>query len=172
MNNLKKITVMFCIGVFVVSLAMTPFMPTAADQVAQALPDVEQEFIEKWADRVENDMVGEKMDSMLVSYMETGVLDSEVRTMTDGRVKLLLYLDPGFSNNLLYSIADVNWQIDFVVSRVASVSVDSVAALKRIEATAGIKYVQADRFIDRTIDGGPGTETDMFKKGLKSMFAP
>jgi len=156
--------VMLFIGVFVISMLMVPFAPTATvdSSVSQALPDAKQEFIQKWADRVENDMVGEKMDPMLVSYMESGVLDESVRQMADGRVKLLLYLAPDFDSNLLYSLTDVNWQMDLVVSRVASVSVDSIVALRQLQATEGINYVQADRLIDRTIADEPVTGTDEF----------
>ena len=69
MNNLRKSTIMLCMGVMVFSLLMIPFTPIASvdSQVSQALPDTQREFVEKWADRVENEMVGEKMDSMLVS---------------------------------------------------------------------------------------------------------
>ncbi|MGY5880135.1 MAG: S8 family serine peptidase [Candidatus Thorarchaeota archaeon] len=164
MNNPRKFTVILLIGVMIFSMLMLPFTPNASvdSDVSQALPETEQEFVEKWADRVENDMVGEKMDPMLVSYMDTGVVDEEVRTMTDGSVKLLLYMAPGFDTNALNNIADVNWQIDLVVSRVASVSVDSVLALKQLEAMDGIAYVQADRFIDRSVESAPIDELDMF----------
>ncbi|TFH07616.1 MAG: hypothetical protein E4H14_08110, partial [Candidatus Thorarchaeota archaeon] len=164
MNNLRKSTVMLFIGVFVISMLMVPFMPIASvdSPVSQALPQAEQEFIQKWADRVENDMVGEKMDPMLVSYMETGVIDESMYRNLDGSIKLLLYVAPGFDSYALNNIADINWQIDLVVSRVASVSVNSIVALRQLEAMDGIAYVQADRFIDRTINSAPGEETDMF----------
>ena len=163
MNNLRKSAVMLLVSVFVVSMLLVPFVPMTSDsQVAQALPETEQEFIEKWADRVENEMVGEKMDPLLVSYMDTGVVDEVLYLKSNGDIKLLLYLDAGFDDSLLYRLADVNWQMDFVVSRVASVSVSSIAELKQIEATDGIRYVQADRFIDRTIDSAPISELDMF----------
>ncbi|GAH17277.1 unnamed protein product, partial [marine sediment metagenome] len=151
-------------GVMVFSLLMIPFTPIASvdSQVAQALPETQQEFVQKWADRVENDMVGEKMDPILISYMETGVVDESISTKADGSVKLLLYVVPDFDIYALNNIADVSWQIDLVVSRVLAVSVDSIGALKQLEAMDGIKFIQADRYIDREIEGGPGAETDMF----------
>jgi subtilisin family serine protease len=77
-------------------------------------------------------------------------------------VKVLLYVAPGFDINALNNIADISWQIDLVISRVAAASVNSIAALKQLEAMDGIAYVQADRFIDRTVDSVPIDEADMF----------
>ncbi|MBE0526130.1 MAG: hypothetical protein IH631_04260, partial [Candidatus Thorarchaeota archaeon] len=164
MNNLRKSTVILLMGVMVFSMLMIPFTPFASvdSQVSQALPETEREFIQKWADRVGNEMVGEKMDSLLISYMETGALDESICTNTDGSVKLLLYVGPEFNIATLNNIAEVKWQIDLVVSRVASVSVNSIGALRQLEAMDGINFVQADRYIDREIIGGGGVETDMF----------
>lgn len=164
MNNLRKSTVMLFIGVMVFSMLLIPFTPIASvdSQVSQALPETQDEFIQKWADRVENEMVGDKMDPILTSYMDTGVMDESMVTTSSGDVKLLLYVSPSFDIGSIASFAKVRWQIDLVVSRVASVQVSSITALRQLDAMEGINYIQADRYLDQIVDNEPVSGTDQF----------
>ncbi|RLI56730.1 MAG: hypothetical protein DRP09_05135, partial [Candidatus Thorarchaeota archaeon] len=145
MNNLRKTAVLFLIGVMTLSMVLVPFTPVAnVDSSQVAPPDYKQEIVQRWADRIRDNPDVEKVDPILTSYLQTGVLDDKVVTTANGDIKLLLYLDPAFDINALDGIANVRWQIDLKLSRVASVDVSSDSALKAIQAMDGIMYVQAD----------------------------
>ncbi|MGY5863037.1 MAG: S8 family serine peptidase [Candidatus Thorarchaeota archaeon] len=162
MINLRKFAVLLFIGVFTISMVMIPFTPMAADSQVAAPVNYEEALVEKYADILENDLP-EKMDPILVSYMETGVLDVDAITTRVGDIKILLYVDPTFDTSALYDIAKVRWQMDLKVARVASIDVSSISALKQLEAMDGINYVMADRLIDRELDAfADDPVTDMF----------
>ncbi|MFW9963006.1 MAG: S8 family serine peptidase, partial [Candidatus Sifarchaeia archaeon] len=150
MNNLRKTVVLLFIGVLAISMALVPFTPFANNDSQVAAPtDYQRDFVEKWADRLENDFMAERVDPILVSYMETGVLDGKVVTTRSGDTKLLLYIEPAFDINALAGIAKVRWQIDLKLTRVASVEISSIAALKQLDAMGGVRYIQADVFLER-----------------------
>ncbi|MHA1950523.1 MAG: S8 family serine peptidase, partial [Candidatus Thorarchaeota archaeon] len=164
MNNLRKTAVLLFVGVFTISLIMVPFTPMATlDSQVAAPTNYEDALVEKYSDILENDLLSEKMDPMLVSYMDTGVLDQSVVTTREGDIKILLFVEPTFESSSLANIAKVTWQMDLKLARVASVEVSSVAGIKQLEAMAGIKYVMADRFIDREVINDPSDPVvDMF----------
>jgi hypothetical protein len=163
MNNLRKTTVLLFVGVFLISMVLVPFTPRAAVDSQVAAPiSYEDALVEKYADLLENDLLSEKVDPILVSYMETGVLDESVVTTRSGDIKILLFVEPTFDTSALADIAEVQWQIDLKLTRVVSIRIGSVVGVKQLEAMGGIKYVMADRFIDREV-GEPGDPvTDMF----------
>ena len=148
MNNLRKTAVLLFIGVFMISMALVPFTPMANVESQVAAPtNYERDFVEKWAERLENEMPSEKMDPVLASYMETGTLDENVATTRRGDTKLLVYLEPTFDASALASIAKVRWKFDAKLLTVASVEISSTSALKQLEAMDGIQYVQADMLL-------------------------
>ncbi len=145
MNNLRKTAVLLLCGVFVISMALVPFAPLAnVDSQVAAPTDYQKEFIQKWAQRLQENFPVEKVDPIITSYIETGVLDDSVVTTTSGDTKLLLYLTPSFDASVLADVAKVRWQIDLKLLRVASVDVSSISALKKLTSFDGIQYIQAD----------------------------
>ncbi|MHA2153236.1 MAG: hypothetical protein ACXAAQ_14770, partial [Candidatus Thorarchaeota archaeon] len=163
MNNLRKTAVLLFVGVFTISLIMVPFTPMATlDSQVAAPTNYEDALVEKYSDILDNDLLSEKVDPMLVSYMETGVLDESVVTTRKGDIKILLFVESSFESSSLANIAKVTWQMDLKLARVASVEVSSVAGIKQLEAMPGIKYVMADRFIDREISEPTDPVSDMY----------
>jgi len=165
MINLRKTMVLFAIGVMTISLVLVPFAPmTKVDSQVAAPTDYEREFAERWASRLQQNPVTERVDPLLVSYMETGALDEKMVTTRSGDVKLLLYLEPAFDTDTLAGIAKVRWQIDFKLMRIASVEVSSVKELRQLKALNGITYLQADIFIDPepSYEDGDDISPDMF----------
>jgi hypothetical protein len=149
MNNLRKTAVMLFIGVFITSMLFVPITPFASvDSQVAAPTDYEQEFVEKWAQKVQEDIELERIDPVITSYMETGVLDEKVVTTRDGATKLLLYLSPTMDTSALDAIANVFWKIDLKVATVASVAVDSKTSLKKLVDMTDIQYIGADYYLD------------------------
>ncbi|MHA2145977.1 MAG: hypothetical protein ACXAB0_11045 [Candidatus Thorarchaeota archaeon] len=148
MNNLRKTAVLLFVGVFITSIMFVPFAPMATVESQVAAPtDYEQEFVEKWAERIQDDLSLEKVDPVITSYIETGVLDENVVTTRAGATKLLLYYSPAFDTAALANVAKVRWQIDLKLVKVASIEVDSIAGLKQLTGM-DVEYIQADYFLE------------------------
>ena len=163
MNNLRKIAVLLFIGVFTISMVVVPFAPKAAVDSQVAAPiNYKNALVEKYRDILDNDLISEKMDPILASYMETGTLDGRVVTMTDGDIKILLFVKPTFDVSTLADIAGVQWQTDLNLIRVVSINVNSVGALKQLEAMDDIRYILADCLLDREVEGSDTGVIDMF----------
>ena len=163
MNNLRKIAVLLLVGLFTMSMVMAPFAPKPAVDSQVAPPtNYKDVLVEKYQDILDNNLMSEKIDPILASYMETGTLDASVVTRTNGDVKLLLFVKPTFDVSTIADIAKVRWQMDLKLFRVASIDVNSIGALKQLEATDGIQYILADRIIPREPEGSDAPVTDMF----------
>ncbi|MFW9815846.1 MAG: S8 family serine peptidase, partial [Candidatus Thorarchaeota archaeon] len=165
MNNLRKTAVMLLIGVFITSALFVPITPFASVNSQVAAPtNYEQDFVEKWAQRILDEPVLEKVDPVITSYIETGILDSSVDTTRDGSTKLLVYLPPSFDDAALDSVANVMWKVDFKLVKVASISVSSIAAMKQLVAMDDIQYIQADYFLEPepSMNLAEITQPDMF----------
>jgi hypothetical protein len=166
MNNLRKTAVMLFIGVFITSMLFVPITPYASvDSQVAAPTDYEQDFVEKWAERILDEPVLEKIDPVITSYIETGVLDDRVDTTRDGATKLLVYLPPTFEDSALDGVADVMWKIDLKLVKVASIAVDSMAAMKQLVAMDDIQYIQADYFLE------PEPNVNLAEEFQPDMFA-
>jgi len=156
---------MLFIGVFITSALFVPITPFASvDSQVAAPTNYEQDFVEKWAQRILDEPVLEKVDPVITSYIETGVLDPSVDTTRDGSTKLLLYLPPTFDDAALDGVANVIWKVDFKLVKVASISVSSIAAMKQLVAMDDIQYIQADYFLEPepNVDLAEATQPDMF----------
>ena len=165
MNNLRKTAVLLLCGVFIISITLVPFTPRAnVDSQVAAPTDYQREFIQKWAQRLQDDVPENKVDPVIQSYIDTGILDDSVSTTRSGATKLLLYLPPLFDIAAISSIAKVRWQIDLKLLRVASVDVSSIGAIKQLTAVDGIQYIQADYYLEPepSVDLALETDPSMF----------
>lgn len=151
MNNLRNVAAMALLVAMLVGMtAVAPATPVAKAST-QVVPtsSLTESVLQDWVNYLDEARPQSKLDSLLTSYKDTGIIPSDVAVGAGGKPSVLIAISKGADIDGLKSIVDVKWMMDFKVAIVVSAYVDR-ANLDRLQNYKGVAGVLSDRlYTDR-----------------------